>query len=81
MKSNWISERDDFMQRYYDKNNNEIKEGMTIKHDDGDLELIYSNWDGDDLGINASNAKYTGNMMPQIYPLYQFNLKEWEIVK
>jgi hypothetical protein len=26
--------------KYFDKNNNEIKEGMTIQHIDGDIEKV-----------------------------------------
>jgi hypothetical protein len=62
------------MEKYYDKNGVEIKEGMTIRHNDGDEEKVHANSDGTDLGVSAN--KY------EIYPLYQFDLKrEWEIVK
>ena len=61
------------MQEYFDKHGKEIKAGMTIKHDNGDIELVHLNFNEDDLGINASTF--------EIYPLYQFNLKEWEIVE
>lgn len=68
-------------QQYFDKNNKEIKEGMTIKHDDGDLEKVYAS--DEDLGVNASNEQHISfdPLYRQIYPLYQFNLKEWEIVE
>lgn len=69
------------MEQYFDKNGKEIKEGMTIKHDDGDLEKVYAS--KDDLGVNASNENHISfsEFNRQIYPLYQFNLKEWEIVE
>lgn len=31
--------------RYYDKNGNEIKAGMTIRMEDGSLELVYATED------------------------------------
>lgn len=71
---------------YYDKNGKEIKAGMVIKHDSGDVEKVYPNWDGDDLGVNATNEQFFENhpnvdMRRQIYPLSQFDLSEWEIVE
>ena len=70
---------------YFDKNGKQITAGMYIKHINGDIEEVYSNWDHDDLGINASNKKFNenhpeSNIPEQIYPLSQFNLSEWEIV-
>lgn len=67
--------------KYVDKNGNEICAGMTIKHDDGDTELVYLTADND-LGINASNEKHKSfnPLTRQLYPLYQMNMKEWEIV-
>lgn len=70
--------------KYRDKNGVIIEAGMTLKHDDGSTELVYMCEDEDgnkDLGFNASNEdwlKRTGNTR-EIYPLYQFNLSEWEI--
>lgn len=67
--------------RYFDKNGKEIKAGMTLKHEDGSLELVYACGE-DDLGFNASNLawlKRTGQAQ-EFYPLYQFSLTEWEIV-
>jgi hypothetical protein len=74
------------MQKYFDKHGKEIKQGMTIKHDDGDIELVYQCEDSDgnqDLGVNASNEAWLERHggVREIYPLYQFNMKEWEIVK
>lgn len=69
---------------YVDKQGNEIKEGMTIKHLDGTLEKIYACGDDDDLGVYASSKAFLKthpDATEQFYPLYQFNLKEWEIFK
>ena len=70
------------MDKYFDKHGEEIKAGMKIRHDDGDIERIYTTED-DDLGVNASNEawleRHGGNR--ELYPLYQFDMKEWEIVK
>lgn len=66
--------------RYFDKNGNEILEGMKIKHDDGDIELVYKCDDGD-LGVNASNENHAefNELRRELYPLFQFSMKEWEI--
>jgi hypothetical protein len=66
---------------YFDKNGEEIKTGMRIKHDGGDIEMVYQNSDENDLGIDASNKNFIGGSDRKIYPLYQFNLKEWIIIK
>ncbi len=68
-------------QKYYDKHGKEIKAGMWIKHDDGDKDKVYKANDGD-LGLNATNEKWAGwdGLTRELYPLYQFNLKEWEII-
>lgn len=68
------------MEQYFDKNNNEIKEGMTLKHDNGELEYVHKTT-SDDLGFNASNESHISfnELERKIYPLYQFNLDEWEI--
>ena len=47
--------------QYFDKNGVEIKAGMTIRMEDGSLELVYDTTDSygnPDLGINASNEEY-----------------------
>lgn len=73
-------------QKYFDKNGEEILAGMTLKHEDGTTDFVYSCEDENgkkDLGFNASNEAWlerTGRNR-EIYPLYQFNLKEYEIVK
>ncbi len=72
--------------KYYDKNNKLIEKGMILRHDDGDEELVYEciNEYGDiGLGFNASNENWVGfdECNREIYPLHQFNLSEWEIVK
>ena len=70
------------MQKYFDKHGEEIKAGMKLRHDNGNIELIYAS--DEDLGMNAANPKYLGGLYELgdlIYPLSQFNLREWEIVK
>lgn len=73
------------MNKYFDKNGEEIKAGMTLKHDDGDTEYVYEceSQEGEkDLGFNASNENHLSfhELNRQYYPLHQFNLTEWEIV-
>lgn len=67
--------------RYFDSNNEEIKEGMTVQHEDGDIEKVYKTND-DDLGFNASNENYRGfdPLFRELYPLYQFNTREYTII-
>lgn len=67
---------------YYDKNGKEIKSGMRLRHDDGEISLVYTTDDGD-LGFNASNENWIGfdPLKRELYPLYQFDLKEYEIVE
>ena len=60
--------------RYYDKHGAEIQAGMLLHHDDGAIERVLegANSNGDiTLNFEASAS--------EIYPLSEFNLKEWEI--
>lgn len=60
--------------RYYDKHCAEIQVGMLLRHDGGAIERVLEgvNSSGDiTLGFEASAS--------EIYPLSEFNLKEWEI--
>jgi len=70
------------IERYFDKHGEEIKEDMKLRHDDGTIELVYKSDDGD-LGFNASNENWVGfdPNSRELYPLYQFPLSEYEIVK
>ena len=70
------------MEKYYDKLGNQILPNMILEHEDGEQQKVYLSID-DDLGFNASNEEYEGfnEFNRQLYPLYQFNLKEWKIVK
>ena len=65
------------MREYYDKHGERIKAGMTLRHDDGDTGEVsetVSGVDGDkDLGMSCNTW--------EAYPLWQFDLREWEIVK
>ena len=67
--------------KYFDKNGKEIVAGMRIKHDNGDIELVYAS--EEDLGVNASNENHSNFCEPfiEIYPLSQFSMKEWEIIE
>ena len=75
--------------KYFDKNGTEILAGMTIKHDDGDTELVYTCGVYDeDLGVNASNEKWLEReygehkeLFREYYPLSQFSMREWEVVQ
>ena len=65
--------------KYFDKNNKEIKEGMFLKHDNGDIEEVYMS-DSGDLGFMATSESHMSKRMSvELYPLHQFNLDEWEI--
>lgn len=66
---------------YFDKNGEQVRAGMTIKHKDGDVEKVYAS--DDDLGINASNEKHISfsEFNREIYPLYQMDMREWVIIK
>lgn len=74
---------------YFDKNGEQIMNGMTIVHEDGEVELVYvCGDDNEDLGVNASNEVWLENhygsskeFFREYYPLSQFNLKEWQIKK
>jgi hypothetical protein len=70
---------------YKDKNGNIIKAGMRLKHNDGTIERVYAceGENGTDLGFNASNEAWLERYPDrnrEIYPLYQFNLREYEII-
>lgn len=72
---------------YHDKHNQVIQAGMTIRHESGETELVYAtvSMDGDeDLGVCATNPAYAA-LHPECdieyYPLSEFNMHEWEIVK
>jgi hypothetical protein len=72
--------------QYFDKNGVEIKAGMTIRMEDGSLELVYDTTDSygnPDLGINASNEAYLQthpSACREYYSLTNFNLAKTEIV-
>lgn len=71
---------------YKDKHGEVIKEGMTIRHNDGSIEKVIACTDADgnpNLGVNATNfdCQFAG-LHPVAYPLSEFSTsREWEIVK
>lgn len=69
------------VQIYHDKHGVQVKENMYLKHDDGTVEKVYKGIE-EELGFNASNEKWSGfsELKREIYPLYQFSMKEYEIV-
>lgn len=73
--------------RYFDKNGAEILAGMTLRHCGGDVKKVYECGDefgNGNLGFSASNPNFLKlhpDWPTEYYPLSQFNLTEWEIVK
>lgn len=73
--------------QYFDKNGLEIRAGMTLRHDDGEEKEVFECGDefgNGNLGFMASNPRFLKNHPDwpvEYYPLYQFNLAEWEIVE
>jgi len=72
---------------FRDKNGKQILAGMTLRMEDGSLEMVYAT-DGADgepsLGINASNEAYLAahpTACREYYSLDNFNLKQTEIVE
>ncbi len=73
--------------RYFDCNGDEIRAGMHIRMEDGNIEEVYATTDAygnEDLGINASNEAYL-ELHPfaprEYYSLSNFNLYRVEIVE
>ena len=73
--------------KYYDKNGNEIKEGMSLRMEDGSIEKVYATTDAygePDLGINASNEAFLEahpEWAREYYSLYNFKANTIEIVE
>ena len=75
--------------KYYDKNGDEILEGMRLRMEDGSIEKVYATTDAygePDLGVNASNEAFLKNhpeWAREYYSLSNFlsSLKNAEIVK
>ena len=60
--------------KYYDKHGTKIQAGMPLHHDDGAIERVLEGVSSNGnitLGFEASAS--------EIYPLSEFNLREWEI--
>ena len=70
---------------YYDRNENEIKEGMRIVFKDGKIEQVYATSDAQgrqDLGISASNEAFLQNhpnWEQEFYSLSTVDLNSVEI--
>lgn len=60
---------------YHDKNGRKIEAGMTLRHDDGDIDMVVATTDDGDEGLGFGCNDF------EAYPLRQFDLSEWEIVK
>lgn len=60
---------------YYDKNGKEIKAGMVLVSDEGEewevCKTVSSATGEPDLGLSCGAC--------EAYPLWQFNMNEWEI--
>lgn len=71
---------------YYDKHGQEINAGMTIRHENGETELVYAtvnSYGDEDLGICATNPDYATRHPEcdiEYYSLSDFDTAEWEIV-
>lgn len=71
--------------KYFDKNGKEIKAGMTIRMDDGSIELVYATEDAygnPNLGINATNEAFLerhSEWEREFYSLSMFDMSKVEI--
>lgn len=71
---------------FTDKNGLAIMPGMTIRHSDGEEQVIYRTTDAygnESLGIMATNPAFLKNHPDwdiEYYDLRQFDLSEWEVV-
>lgn len=82
--------RDAKMNRYFDKNGNEINEGDFVKYPDGRIEKVYvcggGNGESYMLGTDATNPAWirSGRAVPceyGVYPFGQSETLEIEVVK
>lgn len=68
------------MKKYVDAHGVEIHAGDTLRHiETNELEVVFKCGE-DDLGFNATNHNSPYVTHEEAYPLYQFNLDEYEIV-
>ena len=71
---------------YFDKNDVEIKAGMTLLHDTGEEIVVHACSDvngNQDLGFLATNPAFLErhpDWPTEYYSLSQVNLSEWQIV-
>ena len=73
---------------YHDKHGQKICAGMTIRSEEGDIELVYKISDeygeDEDLGIRATNPDYIKNHPYcnfEYYTLTSIGARNWEIVQ
>ena len=72
---------------YRDKHGQAIQAGVTIRHDNGETELVYATMDSygnEDLGVMATSKAYAERHPDcdiEYYSLANFNMSEWEIVQ
>jgi Ni,Fe-hydrogenase III component G len=72
---------------YFDKNGNEIRSGMVLRNSRGEEKKVYECSDefgAANLGFLASNPRFLElhpDWPEEYYPLSQFNLAEYEIVR
>lgn len=64
------------MRKYFDKHRKEIKAGMTLRHDSGET------WEVAETTNRLNGEKDLGMACNtwEAYPLWSFDLGEWEIV-
>lgn len=73
--------------QYFDKHGEEIQAGMCLRNENGEVQRVYSCGDecgSANLGFMATNPKFLErhpDWPVEYYPLSQYNLAQWEIVK
>lgn len=77
----WI----EYRKQYFDKNENLIEAGMKLRSDAGEvMEVFICKEDDDEMGFKerpkSANTRFTVNDV-EYFPLFQFDLNQWEIVK
>ena len=77
------------MVRFYDKKLKQIKEGMTLRHNDGSEAKVQKCWcvGSETLGFNVTDVGHIHGQVGLVYttenefmPLSDFTLREWVII-